>query len=135
MIVFSIIPNFALAENKISKATNWLINQAIVDGCEGRGGKFADIGVFIIDLDGDGRKDLVLSHHAVSCNGRPGSSNMCGASICTSDVYLRRGKLLKHNLSFLGHADVKNDSLPTIIKLGKTKTSHIRWNGKKFVER
>ena len=91
IIIYSVIPSTTFAQGTMSKAANWLINQAIVDGCEGRGGKFDSSGIFTADLDGDGRKDLIISHIALSCNGMPINSNMCGASICSSDVYLRRG--------------------------------------------
>ncbi|MBN9671553.1 hypothetical protein [Roseibium aggregatum] len=85
-----------------SKATQYLMQQAIADGCGGRAGSFGSDGVFEADLNGDGRDDLVLSHQGITCSGKPGTSLECGMQVCSIKVYIRKGGLLQLEEEFLG---------------------------------
>lgn len=133
-IVVSILPTSTFAKVKLSKAANWLVGQAIKEGCSGRGGKFGSNGIFIDDFDGDGRDDLILVHSAISCNREWRMSDFCGAAACKGDLYLRRGKLLKHNFSFYGEVELRNANRPVISIYGKTEFRKLRWNGRKFAK-
>ncbi|WP_319569291.1 hypothetical protein [Cohaesibacter marisflavi] len=86
-----------------SKATLYLLNQQIEAGCESGAGRFHHQGVFEVDLNGDGKLDLVLSHQGLHCKGRLERSSLCGAQFCTILVYYRRGQLLKKQDEFLGY--------------------------------
>jgi hypothetical protein len=84
------------------KAADYLIAEQIREGCaEGRG-TFDERGIYEIDLDGDGRDDLLLAHEALECEGAMSRSLFCGAQVCSILVYIRDGALLKQTDEALG---------------------------------
>ena len=118
----------------MSAAAQWLVDEAIREGCEGRG-SFSQEGIRIIDLDGDARDDLILSHDAITCEGGSlGRSAFCGAQVCQNDIFMRRGALLEPAEGFLG--------LITAIEGGRRPIIHFyghggregtaRWTGRGF---
>lgn len=85
-----------------SRAADYLIAEQIREGClEGRG-TFDDRGVYEIDLNGDGRDDLLLAHEALECEGAMSRSQFCGAQVCSILVYIREGALLNLKDEALG---------------------------------
>lgn len=117
---------------KLSKAAQYLIDEAISYACEGRGGNMASRNIFVQDLDGDGREDLILDHAGITCSsGRPIS---CGAQVCATDLFMRRGELLKKELDLLGTVtSISTDPVPTItFYMHGGGTPSLRWNGRSF---
>ena len=86
-----------------TNATNYLLKQQTKAGCENSKGRFDHTGVYEVDLNGDNKLDLVLSHQGLSCQGEMAMSSFCGAQFCTILVYYREGKLLKKRDEFLGY--------------------------------
>lgn len=122
---------------ELSNAAEWLRDQAIEEGCDGRTGKMLSDAIFVRDLDADGRDDLILSHDGIVCSGQPQRSIYCGAQVCSLNIFLRRGDLLK----FAGEADALVESIsnasPPIIALylhGGAK-ARVQWDGSQFVNR
>lgn len=85
-----------------SKATMYLIGEEIAEACEGRGGKIKAEGIFEVDLNGDGGKDLILSHQAIVCAGQRSTSTQCGTQACTIKTYMRDEGLLRFTSEFHG---------------------------------
>ena len=128
-------PLYAEFGERPSRAAEWLMDEQVGLGCEGRGGRFEG-GFFETDLDGDGRNDLVLSHEGITCNAAPSRSLFCGAQACSVLIYLRRGKLLQKVDEALGmQVQVSDDARPVIRMFGHGGTPHaIAWTGTGFAE-
>lgn len=121
--------------SELSNAAQWLVDDAIAKGCGDAGGRFDTSGVFVRDLDGDNRDDLILSHEGIQCS-RPGrmQNNFCGAQVCLGIIYLRRGQLLEDVADFQGSVEgVGSGSRPiiTIVGHGGGRVQ-ARWNGSQF---
>nr|WP_321483831.1 hypothetical protein [uncultured Cohaesibacter sp.] len=86
-----------------SKATHYLIDQQIKAGCVDGVGRFDHKGVFEVDLNGDGKLDLVLSHQGLHCADTMARSSKCDVQFCSILVYFRQGKLLKKQDEFVGY--------------------------------
>ncbi len=99
---FLLAVSFASASFALSKAARYLIDQEIAEGCDGRSGTFGADGIFEVDLTGDGKKDLVLAHQAITCDGGLAMSLYCGMQVCSIKVYHRKGALLVLHEEFLG---------------------------------
>lgn len=107
--------------------------QEIKAGCPS-GGRFNASGAIERDLNGDGRKDLILSHGELTCKGNNQISRYCGMQVCAVKIFVRQGQLLHLKSNFLGGG----------VTLGPTKVpvisgyAHggspwaIRWNGRNF---
>lgn len=85
-----------------SKAADYLIAEQIREGCLDGRGTFDERGIYEIDLNGDGRDDLLLAHEALECEGAMSRSLFCGAQVCSILVYIRDGALLKQKDEALG---------------------------------
>lgn len=91
----------SVAAQSYSKAAQYLIAQEIKAACPS-GGRFSAEGAIERDLTGDGRKDLVLSHGALTCKGNNRISNYCGMQACTVKLFVREGQLLSLKSDLLG---------------------------------
>lgn len=114
---------------------NKIISREITEGCETSHGKIAPSGLTFKDLNNDGKEDLILSHHAISCTGGNLKRSLyCGAQVCTTKIFIRQQAELKFEIEFLGFVEtISNDELPllSLISHGGEKAK-IRWNGKKI---
>lgn len=121
----------------LSKAANYLVNQHIGDGCEGRGGSIDPKGLTIRDLDGDGRDDLIIADEWIVCNGTRQQSNTCGVKVCEAIIYVRRGAILERSASINATGiEVANGRRPTVTFLQHDlSTFAFGWNGNSFVRR
>ncbi|HIE30549.1 TPA: hypothetical protein EYP66_25100 [Candidatus Poribacteria bacterium] len=121
---------------QLSKAARWLVDQAINEGCDGRGGQMSPDGIFVRDLDGDGQDDLVLMHDGIRCEGTPEISNLCGAKVCEGVVFLRRGGLLDRANSFMGTGlKIGSGRNPTISFLQHDLSEFsFGWDGQNFAK-
>lgn len=116
-----------------SKAAQYLIAQEVSAGCPS-GGRFRAAGAVERDLNGDGRKDLLLSHDQLICKGSNKISKRCGMQVCTVKVYLRQGPLLKQKMDFLGGGVTVGPTIEPVIS-GYAHGGDpwaIRWNGSEF---
>ena len=52
-------------------------------------------GIYEGDVNGDGKRDLIIDESGMDCLGPSRISGNCGASSCLKTVYIRRGSLLK----------------------------------------
>ncbi|WP_299413203.1 hypothetical protein [uncultured Sulfitobacter sp.] len=121
------------AAQSYSKAAQYLIAKEIRAGCPA-GGRFAAAGAVERDLNGDGRKDLILSHDRLSCKGGSSISKSCGMQVCTVKIYLRQGKLLRQKMDFLGGGvTLGPTNVPVISGYAHGGDAWaIRWNGRTF---
>lgn len=110
-----------------------LTAQEVAAGCP-LGGRFAFAGAVERDLNGDGRKDLVLSHDRLTCRGSNKISSYCGMQVCTVKIFLRQGKLLKQKMDFLaGGITLGPTNVPVISGYAHGGDAWaIRWNGRAF---
>lgn len=117
-----------------SKAADYLLNQELIEACQGRGGRIRFEGFIERDLTGDGRKDLIISHDAIECNGDFRRSPFCGAQVCTIKIYVRRGKLLKLEEEFLALiSSIGAGPVPVIsLYFHGGGQGQLRWNGRAF---
>jgi len=77
-----------------SKAADYLVREEIAGACDGGNGTINDSAVIERDLNGDGKTDLIIAHDGIKCaNGS--RSNACGMVVCTVNIYIREGALLK----------------------------------------
>jgi len=122
---------------ELSNAANWLVNQAISEGCEGLGGTMHPRGLFIVDLDIDGRDDLILSHDGIECGPRKTKSNSCGIKVCETFIYLRRGGILDQAGSFVGTVTNISDNTPPRFTFSdhSQREQTYSWNGNGFSQR
>lgn len=118
----------------LSNAAKYLIDQERQEACDGRDGTLSPDGAIERDLDGDGREDFILSHHAFVCSGQMSRSLFCGAQVCTVKIYLRRGALLQLVEEYLSiDIEVGPGPVPIITGHGHGGgQSQIRWNGQAF---
>jgi hypothetical protein len=123
----------AAAAQSYSKAAKYLIAQEVAAGCAS-GGRLASAGAIERDLNGDGRKDLLLSHDRLQCKGSSKISRRCGMQVCTVKIYLRQGQLLKQKMDFLGGGvTVGPTDVPVISGYAHGGDPWaIRWNGRGF---
>ena len=122
----------ALAE---SKATAYLVKQEIARGCDGKKGTIEKSAIIERDLTGDGRKDLIISHEGLTCAGDERKrSGFCGIRVCSFNIYIRRGKLLKLQIEMLGMGlHVTKGRIPTIHWYAHDGSAQkFRWDGKRF---
>ena len=122
-----------LAQDDLSAATRWLMAQQIEQGCDGAG-RFEG-GVYQRDLTGDGRRDLILSHDGIVCDGDFARSGFCGAQVCSALFYVGApdGTLRQVDevISLVGA--ISNDALPVIEMYSHGGTFYaLRWNGTEF---
>lgn len=126
------------AVQELSNAAQWLVDDTVSRACGGANGNFGSEGIFVRDLDGDDRDDLILSHEGIQC-ARPsrGRSDFCGAQVCLGTIYLRRGQLLDDIITFQGIVEgIGNESIP-VISIFEHGGNRLRaqWNGSRFVSR
>lgn len=116
----------------LSAAARWLIDEAVAYECQGNPGRMDPQSVFRPDIDGDGREDLVLDHQGITCNGALPLS--CGAQVCETRFYLRRGQLLQEALVLQASVnEVSGATTPTItMRRHGGGTERIRWSGNGF---
>ena len=121
------------AAQSYSKAARYLMAQEIKSACPS-GGRFTSKGAIERDLNGDGRKDLVLSHGGVTCKGNNRISGYCGMQVCTVKIFVRQGQLLKLKSDFLGGGvTLGPTSVPVISGYAHGGAPWaIRWNGHSF---
>lgn len=86
----------------LSNAARYLVDAEIAEACASGKGHFEQDGIREIDLDGDGRKDLMLDHNAIVCEGDLGRSLFCGAQVCSIKTFVREGALLQPSDEALG---------------------------------
>lgn len=122
-----------LSAQSYSKAAQYLMAQEITAACPS-GGHFAPQGAIERDLNGDGRKDFLLSHDQVTCKGSNKISRSCGMQVCTVKIFLREGQLLKLKSDFLGGGvTVGPTRVPVISGYAHGGDPWaIRWNGRAF---
>lgn len=116
-----------------SKAAAYLVEKEIAGACNGENGSIKKSAVIERDLTGDGRNDLIVSHEGITCaNG--GRSGFCGAQVCSFNIYIREGELLKPNKEMLGMGvHVSSEATPTIYWHTRgDSVQKFRWNGKEF---
>jgi hypothetical protein len=116
-----------------SKAATYLVKQEIAKGCDGKKGTIEKSAIIERDLTGDGRKDLIINHAGISCAGG-GMSGYCGVQLCSFNIYIRRGKLLKFQIEKLGMGlHVTTGKIPTIHWYAHDGSAQkFRWDGKRF---
>jgi len=120
------------ASSQSSNAAAYVLNQEISSACGGSGS--ISPGSFIEkDLTGDGRLDLLVAHEGVSCSSG-GRSGFCGAQVCSVNLYVREGDLLKSKGQFLGGGvRVEGGGVPLIRMYAHGgKQTALRWNGQSF---
>lgn len=119
-------------EDDISGLVNAKILEAVTYACDSPNGKMSDGSVFIQDLDGDGKKDLILDHAGISCTASMNIS--CGAQVCTTQLFLFRNGDLENVQEILNTVTgVSSDPVPEISIYGHGGTQgKIKWNGKQF---
>ena len=110
-----------------SKATRFLIDQQIKAGCDKRPGRFSHKGIFEIDLDGDKRLDLVLSHQGLHCEGNMGKSRLCGEQFCTILIYYRHGKQLEKKDEMNGYILSSRSSPEPVFDIATKSLSVLQW--------
>lgn len=117
-----------------SKAADYLLQQELQSACEGRGGRIRLEGFIERDFTGDGRKDLIIAHDAIECDGGRSRSGFCGMQVCTIKIFVRRGPLLQLEEDFLGLiGGISADPVPVIRLFGHGGTeSQMQWNGRNF---
>ena len=118
-----------------SRAAQYLIDQQIAESCDS-GGRFEAWGIVEIDLTGDGRRDLLLNHDALVCNGRLFRSLNCGAALCSVYLFVREGELLQPKEQILSARTEILPGRPPTIRLHSRQGMryHLRWNGSAFAE-
>lgn len=117
-----------------SKAAAYLIRQEIEAACDGKPGKIDPAAAIERDLTGDGKADLIISHEGITCQGRGRSLN-CGMQVCSVNVYVRDGALLKPVVDDLLAMQVKvgDGAIPSIHMLAHGGRPHVmKWNGRTF---
>ena len=122
-----------LAQDDLSAATKWLMGEQIAQACESTG-RF-ESGVYERDLTGDGRRDLILSHDGITCDGAFRRSGFCGAQVCSTLFYVGAadGTLVQVDevLSLIGA--ISDDAIPVIEMYSHGGTFYaLRWNGSEF---
>ncbi|WP_298858455.1 hypothetical protein [uncultured Sulfitobacter sp.] len=123
----------AAAAQSYSKAARYLMAQEIKAACP-LGGRFTSKGAIERDLNGDGRKDLLLSHGELRCKGSRTLSKYCGMQVCTVKIFVRQGQLLKLSSDFLGGGvTLGPTNVPVISGYAHGGAPWaIRWNGRNF---
>ncbi|QGN00183.1 hypothetical protein [Methylocystis parvus] len=124
----------ASAASAGSKAADYLVAEEIAGACDGKKGQIDPDAVMERDLTGDGKADLIISHDGIKCPGGA-RSGFCGMQVCTVNIYVRRGPLLKLSHERLGaRVRVNTSPVPTITMYahGGSQGS-IRWNGSAFI--
>lgn len=112
-----------------SKGADYLVREQIAEACNGQG-KIDPAAVIERDLTGDGKDDLVISHEGITCAGG-GRSSFCGAQLCSVNIYVRRGALLKLEREMLGSGVTVKDGIIHMHALGG-KPGMVKWNGREF---
>ncbi len=122
---------------ELSKAAAWLVDEVIANGCKGAGGRMSSRGVFIRDLDADGRDDLILSHDGLECGPTKSKSSSCGQKVCESVIYLRRGSTLDHAGGFVGTVVGIDNKAPPVFTFFDHSLAEFsyQWNGNGFSQR
>ncbi|MFC6631983.1 hypothetical protein [Microbulbifer taiwanensis] len=117
-----------------SKAAQWLVSEQIEAGCgPGVKGRFGPGFVIERDLTGDGRKDLIISHEGLTCADNRSRSQLCGAAMCSWNIYVREGDLLVEKKQMLGSGvSVGGGATPSIVFSGKSSRHSLKWNGSNF---
>lgn len=131
-IVLAAITIAAPAASQSSNAARYLANKEVAEACNG-GGRINPKGLIERDLTGDGRDDLIISHEWIEC--ASGQRSMyCGMQVCSVNIYVREGKLLKLRGEFLGGGvSVGGGSRPKIEMYAHGGArGAIRWNGRSF---
>lgn len=107
--------------------------QEIAAACPS-GGRFRAADAVERDLNGDGCKDLLLSHGQLSCKAARKISGYCGMQVCTVKIFVRQGQLLKLKSDFLGGGvTVGPTNVPVISGYAHGGAAWaIRWNGRAF---
>lgn len=123
----------AAAAQSYSKAAQYLMAQEIKGACPS-GGRFNASGAIERDLNGDGRKDLILSHGGLTCKGSNRISGYCGMQVCTVKIFVRQGSLLKLKSDFLGGGvTLGPTNVPVISGYAHGGAPWaIRWDGRNF---
>lgn len=118
----------ALADQSIDALSAEHVSRA----CDGPGALAAG-GLHEIDLTGDGSRDLILDHSAISCSNGT-SSNECGMRACAIYLYVREGDRLQVAYdSAAVSVTVGSGEPPAITFVDHFFTeSIVRWTGKAF---
>jgi hypothetical protein len=129
-VILAFLPTAASAG---SKAADYLVAEQIAEACNGKKGQIDPAAVIERDLTGDGKADLIISHEGIKyADGE--RSGFCGMQVCSVNIYVRRGELLKLALEMLGaRVRVEGGPIPTITMVAHGGSLHsIRWNGSGF---
>lgn len=132
-VIFVAVSGIGAAAQSYSKAAWYLMAQEIKAACPS-GGRFKAAGAIERDLNGDGRKDLLLSHGLITCKGSRPMSGYCGMQVCTVKIFVRQGQLLKLKSDFLGGGvTLGPTNVPVISGYAHGGAPWaIRWNGRSF---
>lgn len=110
------------------------VRQQIAAACESKPGRIEPASVIERDFTGDGETDLIVHHHGIECDDG-GRSIMCGAQMCSANLYVRRGARL-HPAGEFGAVEwirIEDGKIPTIHTIAHGgKPFAMRWNGREF---
>ena len=121
-----------------SNAARYLVRERIAEACAGGAGSFDPAGIIERDLTRDGRDDLILFDHHLSCWGGIGRSRFCGAAACAYTIFVREGDLLqpKHQGLSVEHVWVESGTPPGVKATGAAASGYatiqLRWDGSGF---
>ncbi|SEN35718.1 hypothetical protein [Palleronia pelagia] len=140
-ILIAVMALAAMAQTvaaQTSNAARYLVRERITEACASGAGSFDPAGIIERDLTGDGRADLILFDHHLSCQGGIGRSQFCGAAACTYTIFVREGDLLqpKHQGLSVENVWVDPGTPPVISATGAAASGYatlqLRWDGSGF---
>lgn len=120
--------------NNLSNAAKWLVGEAVKDACPSGKGEIDPQGLRVIDLDADGKDDLIIHHEWIVCGPTGTKASTCGNAACEIDLFLRRGQLLTKSTTYMGIGlEIDGQSPPTLKTQGfRFQDVYTRWTGQKF---
>ncbi|MFK7761962.1 MAG: hypothetical protein AB8B62_01765 [Roseobacter sp.] len=118
-------------------AVEFLAEEQIAIGCQSGKGTLTPDGLREVDLNNDGRLDLILDHAGMVCDGTGmfARSTYCGVQVCSIYFYIRdENGLLVFNDEVLGLIDTISDAkLPVISGIAHGgDTWSVVWSGNRF---
>lgn len=115
-----------------SRAAEYLIAEAGKEACSTGDGRLPKGGAEEIDLNGDGKRDLIIDGNAIMCaKGYP--IGCAHDAVCSVDLYVREGPLLVQKEGFLARGYSVGRGEPPRIRLnGRDGDYTARWDGSTF---
>lgn len=134
LISFCILSSAGPLFAQESNAARWILNEQVSEGCSTGQGSFSPDSFVEIDLTGDGRDDLFVSHSGLRCaSGRP---LFCGAANCSFTIYVREGQLLVPRVTVSAVEPRIVPGNPPYVQAAALPNGLFNWiwNGREFVQ-